>query len=63
MADSDKSAPSSREVTRREEIDITPGPATLEGEYAEKLPTSDKGYRRLGMLILLLPSGALAPGP
>ncbi|WP_253444636.1 HlyD family type I secretion periplasmic adaptor subunit [Halomonas sp. Y3] len=57
MADSDKSAPSSREVTRREEIDITPASHTLEGEYAEKLPTSDKGYKRLGMLILLLAFG------
>lgn len=40
------------------EIDVTPSkPETLEGEYAEKLPTSDKGYRRLGMVILLIAFG------
>lgn len=39
------------------EIDITPEPAVLEGDYAETLPTSDKGYRRLGMLILLVAFG------
>lgn len=38
-------------------IDITPGPQTLEGEYSEHLPTSDKGFRRLGMIILLLAFG------
>ncbi|WP_372613656.1 HlyD family type I secretion periplasmic adaptor subunit [Halomonas sp.] len=39
------------------EVDITPGPQTLEGEYSEKLPTSDKGYKRLGMVILLVAFG------
>ncbi|WP_404298482.1 HlyD family type I secretion periplasmic adaptor subunit [Halomonas sp.] len=39
-------------------IDVTPNKSeTLDGEYAEKLPTSDKGYRRLGMVILLLAFG------
>lgn len=42
-------------------IDVTPekkkGGDTLEGEYSEKLPTSDKGYRRLGMVILLVAFG------
>ncbi|MDR9440878.1 MAG: HlyD family type I secretion periplasmic adaptor subunit, partial [Halomonas sp.] len=45
------------DVQKRDEIDVTPGPATLEGEYAEKLPTSDKGYRRLGLVILLIAFG------
>ncbi|WP_319001108.1 MULTISPECIES: HlyD family type I secretion periplasmic adaptor subunit [unclassified Halomonas] len=37
----------------KSEIDVTPqGPATIEGEAQEKLPTSDKGYRRLGYAIL-----------
>ena len=41
-------------------IDVTPekkGGDTLEGEYSEKLPTSDKGYRRLGLIILLVAFG------
>ncbi|MEQ5801200.1 HlyD family type I secretion periplasmic adaptor subunit [Halomonas sp. H10-9-1] len=41
----------------RPEIDVTPQPQTLEGEYSEKLPTSDKGYRRLGIIILLIAFG------
>ncbi|TFH86496.1 HlyD family type I secretion periplasmic adaptor subunit [Billgrantia azerbaijanica] len=44
-------------VAQQPEIDVTPGPQTLDGEYAEKLPTSDKGYRRLGLLILLIAFG------
>lgn len=48
---------SSKTPAQRSEVDITPGPQTLEGEYAEKLPTSDKGYKRLGMVILLLAFG------
>lgn len=44
-------------VSERPAIDITPGPQTLDGEYAEKLPTNDKGYKRLGMLILLIAFG------
>ncbi|CAM3442346.1 HlyD family type I secretion periplasmic adaptor subunit [Halomonas lysinitropha] len=52
MAD-DRNMPS-----QQGEIDVTPRkPETLEGEYAEKLPTSDKGYRRLGMVILLVAFG------
>jgi len=40
------------------EIDVTPsGPATLDGEATEVLPTSDKGYRRLGFGILVLALG------
>ncbi|MDZ7853763.1 MAG: HlyD family type I secretion periplasmic adaptor subunit [Halomonas sp.] len=46
-----------RDVQKRDEIDVTPGPTTLEGEYAEKLPTSDKGYKRLGLIILLVAFG------
>ncbi|MGM0984649.1 MAG: HlyD family type I secretion periplasmic adaptor subunit [Pseudomonadota bacterium] len=46
-----------RDVQKRDEIDVTPGPATLEGEYSEKLPTSDKGYKRLGLIILLVAFG------
>nr|WP_283101614.1 HlyD family type I secretion periplasmic adaptor subunit [Halomonas populi] len=49
--------PAGRDVTAREEIDVTPQPSAIEGEYSEKLPTSDKGYRRLGMMILLLAFG------
>jgi epimerase transport system membrane fusion protein len=52
---SDKSSNTS--PANRAELDITPGPQTLEGEYAEKLPTSDKGYKRLGMIILLVALG------
>lgn len=48
---------SNQDVAKRSEIDVTPKPQTLEGEYAEKLPTSDKGYKRLGMIILLLAFG------
>ncbi len=44
-------------VSERPSIDVTPGPQTLEGEYSEKLPTSDKGYKRLGMIILLVAFG------
>lgn len=44
-------------VARHPEVDVTPGPQTLEGEYSEHLPTSDKGYKRLGMLILLVALG------
>lgn len=47
----------SRAVSQRQSIDITPGPQTLEGEYSETLPTSDKGYKRLGMIILLIAFG------
>ncbi|WP_394425085.1 HlyD family type I secretion periplasmic adaptor subunit [Vreelandella stevensii] len=37
----------------KSEIDITPrGPATIDGEAEEVLPTSDKGYRKLGYGIL-----------
>ncbi|MCL7929581.1 HlyD family type I secretion periplasmic adaptor subunit [Halomonas llamarensis] len=45
-------------VPAASEIDVTPkGPATVEGEAQEKLPTSDKGYRKLGFAILLLAFG------
>ncbi|WP_447955924.1 HlyD family type I secretion periplasmic adaptor subunit [Vreelandella sp. EE7] len=47
-----------RNLTPQGEIDVTPqGPATLEGEAAEHLPTSDKGYRKLGYLILIIALG------
>lgn len=42
----------------KSEIDVTPqGPATIEGEAQEKLPTSDKGYRKLGYAILIIALG------
>lgn len=53
----DMHKPPERAPAPREEIDITPQPSVYEGEYAEKLPTNDKGYRRLGLLILLLAFG------
>ncbi|XGA80040.1 HlyD family type I secretion periplasmic adaptor subunit [Halomonas sp. CH40] len=47
-----------RNVPATSEIDVTPkGPATFEGEASEVLPTSDKGYRRLGFAILLIAFG------
>lgn len=47
-----------RNVPARSEIDVTPSkPETLEGEATEKLPTSDKGYRKLGFCILLFALG------
>ncbi|MGO2148840.1 HlyD family type I secretion periplasmic adaptor subunit [Halomonas sp.] len=47
-----------RNVQNRQEIDVTPsGPATIDGEATEHLPTSDKGYRKLGMFILLFALG------
>ena len=48
---------SDKDVARRPEIDVTPQKQTLEGEYSEKLPTSDKSYKRLGMIILLVAFG------
>lgn len=42
----------------KSEIDVTPKkPATIEGEAQEKLPTSDKGYRKLGYAILIIALG------
>ncbi|TDO10644.1 MULTISPECIES: HlyD family type I secretion periplasmic adaptor subunit [Halomonas] len=47
-----------RNMPTQGEIDVTPRkPATLEGEYSEQLPTSDKGYKRLGLIILLIAFG------
>ena len=47
-----------RNLPANREIDVTPsGPATIDGEASEKLPTSDKGYRRLGYGILLVALG------
>ena len=47
-----------RNLPANREIDVTPsGPATIDGEASEKLPTSDKGYRRLGYGILLIALG------
>lgn len=56
MADKRESSDSAQQVARPE-IDVTPGPQTLEGDYSETLPTSDKGYRRLGFFILLIAFG------
>ncbi len=37
-----------RNLTSSSEIDVTPkGPVTIDGESQEKLPTNDKGYRKL----------------
>ncbi|AXY42275.1 HlyD family type I secretion periplasmic adaptor subunit [Halomonas sp. JS92-SW72] len=58
MSDQDKrSVPAEHRggVPGRAEIDVTP--TTLEGEFSEKVPVSDRGYRRLGMLILGLGLG------
>ena len=42
----------------KSEIDVTPqGPTTIEGEAQEQLPTSDKGYRKLGYAILIIALG------
>lgn len=58
MADrNDTPSQPERSPVKRDEIDITPQPSVYEGEFAQKLPTSDKGYRRLGLLILLLAFG------
>ncbi|MDR5875998.1 HlyD family type I secretion periplasmic adaptor subunit [Halomonas sp. CUBES01] len=47
-----------RQLSAESEIDVTPqGPATLDGEAHEKLPTSDKGYRKLGFGILFIALG------
>lgn len=42
----------------RTEIDVTPqGPATLDGQAEEVLPTNDKGYRRFGFGVLIVALG------
>lgn len=42
----------------RKEIDVTPkGPVTIDGEAIEALPTSDKSYRSLGFVVLLVALG------
>ncbi|WNL40116.1 HlyD family type I secretion periplasmic adaptor subunit [Halomonas sp. PAMB 3232] len=47
-----------RDLTSQGEIDVTPkGPTTIDGEATEKLPTSDKGYRKLGYAILIFALG------
>ncbi|WP_447529268.1 HlyD family type I secretion periplasmic adaptor subunit [Vreelandella sp. TE19] len=46
------------QLPAKNEIDVTPqGPATIDGEAEEALPTSDKGYRKLGYAILGLALG------
>lgn len=51
MSDEKRNLPTS-------EIDVTPkGPTTIDGEASEKLPTSDKGYRKLGFAILIVALG------
>lgn len=55
MSDEKRGLPTSSE------IDVTPkGPTTVEGEAYEKLPTSDKGYRKLGFAILVFALGGFA---
>lgn len=42
----------------RTEIDVTPqGPATLDSQAEEVLPTNDKGYRRFGFGVLIVALG------
>ncbi|MDI5934703.1 HlyD family type I secretion periplasmic adaptor subunit [Halomonas kalidii] len=41
----------------RGERDTTAWHPALEGEYVERVPVSDRGYRRLGMLVLVLGLG------
>ncbi|MBF59035.1 HlyD family type I secretion periplasmic adaptor subunit [Halomonas sp. FeN2] len=51
MSDEKRNLPTS-------EIDVTPKePVTIDGEASEKLPTSDKGYRKLGFAILFIALG------
>ncbi|WP_311944979.1 HlyD family type I secretion periplasmic adaptor subunit [Halomonas piscis] len=60
MSDSDMSDKQGKRsnMPTRQEIDITPkGPATIDGEASEPLPTNDKGYRGLGFAILLIALG------
>ncbi|XKH59413.1 HlyD family type I secretion periplasmic adaptor subunit [Halomonas sediminis] len=58
MSDNENDKSTSDKMPVRQEIDVTPkGPATLEGETVEGLPTSDKGYRKLGYAILLVAFG------
>lgn len=46
------------QLPAKNEIDVTPqGPATIDGEAQEVLPTSDKGYRKLGYAILIIALG------
>lgn len=46
------------QLPAKQEIDVTPqGPATIDGEAQEKLPTSDKGYRKFGYAILIIALG------
>ena len=45
-------------VSTNTEKDVTPdSPVTIDGEASEKLPTSDKGYRKLGFGILIIALG------
>lgn len=47
-----------RKLPTNTEVDVTPRqPVVLDGEAEEKLPTSDKGYRRLGFIILAVALG------
>lgn len=57
MSDKQSSRESNTQGVIKGEIDITPRPNVFEGEYSEELPTADKGYRRLGFLILLIAFG------
>nr|WP_290693272.1 HlyD family type I secretion periplasmic adaptor subunit [Halomonas sp. UBA3074] len=51
MSDEKQKLPSS-------EIDVTPNrPVMIDGEASEQLPTSDKGYRKLGYAILIFALG------
>ncbi|WP_018915455.1 HlyD family type I secretion periplasmic adaptor subunit [Vreelandella zhanjiangensis] len=46
------------QLPAKNEIDVTPqGPVTIDGEAQEVLPTSDKGYRKLGYAILIIALG------
>lgn len=48
----------SEQNSAQREMDVTPqGPVTIDGEAQEVLPTSDKGYRKLGYAILVIALG------
>lgn len=59
MSGSDmKDSDDKRNMPARQEIDVTPkGPATIDGEATENVPTSDKGYRGLGFAVLFVALG------
>ncbi|WP_442488334.1 HlyD family type I secretion periplasmic adaptor subunit [Halomonas litopenaei] len=53
MSEPREAQPKSQPAT----LDVTPEPQTHEGEYRERVPTSDRGFKYLGFAILLLAFG------